>query len=206
MAKVLPTIRHTCLTSLVDLPDENVLTFVTSYLWALVCECNQRHPFHNGDMFKRWLNRMLLSTNAPTMLYGLILVEKFRLKFSTLGIAEQKSLRMAISTVPRLYFISVLVAQKMTMDVCYSNLVWVEISEKLYSLEEINAMELDLIKFLSWNVHVDADEFDSFVDAASYYYYSQETFHASSISALYFGGLQDAGWIDECRLYDEELL
>eukprot|EP00736_Rhodelphis_marinus_P010489 Rmarinus@m.255 len=117
--------------------------------------------FHNKSHLKGWFNRCLLSTNTHTVLCGMILVERVLKKLGSVELVRKN-----IASVPGLYFMGIMIASKTLYDRPYSNKVWVAIGEDMMNLCDLNAAELEFLKFLQWDTYISGSELASF---ASHY-------------------------------------
>eukprot|EP00736_Rhodelphis_marinus_P000569 Rmarinus@m.14980 len=133
----------------------NLITDTCEKLMLAASHSDKR--FHNKRHLKGWFNRCLLSTNAHTLLCGMILVERVLQKFGTVD-----QVRKSLASIPTLYFISIMIASKTLYDRPYSNKVWVAIGEDMLNLRDLNAAELEFLKFIRWNTYISSSEFEEF--------------------------------------------
>eukprot|EP00736_Rhodelphis_marinus_P000364 Rmarinus@m.14511 len=172
---------------------EDVLTYFANTVWEVTTHTRVFEEFKDYDTLRRWFNRVLICTNVETLLSAMVIANRFRTAFGRLTKEQQLAFRTPITSVPRLYFIACLVAHKNLYDVPYTNRVWIEISEDLYSLMEINAMELDLLKMVNWQVHVSHTDYEDFVGKAT------EEFFRNNNLDMWEEEEDNVDWlVDEC--------
>ncbi|RKO96655.1 hypothetical protein CXG81DRAFT_6, partial [Caulochytrium protostelioides] len=90
------------------------------------------------------VNRTRIS--STTVLMGLLLLHRLKLRFPDSKGNEESPYRLLLS--------AFIVAAKTLYDDTYDNAAWVSISYGLFTTDEVNRMERELLQHLSWNITV----------------------------------------------------
>ena len=94
--------------------------------------------------------------NVVTVLLALIYVERFKQRLPPRSSGDH-------DTPHRLFFVSLMLASKFLYDQTLTNRAWSKISA-LFTVEELNMMELDFLSLVKYDLYVEKRAFDEFLD------------------------------------------
>lgn len=91
------------------------------------------------------------NVNSGTLLATLVYLQRFKSRFSKNALGSS-------STKHRLLLICLVVSVKYHCDMCPSNALWSYYTNGVFSANDINVMERQLLRTLNWNMEVSAKE------------------------------------------------
>ncbi|KAL0215290.1 hypothetical protein P9112_007474 [Eukaryota sp. TZLM1-RC] len=151
-------------TSPVSLSDESLSSVV--YTCSAILEqlldvedytCDSSFGSEPTVSFPVWIRRIVSKSEASLecAFVALYYLSKIQAKFP--------QLRYSSTNAHRCFLVAFMLASKFCEDCTFQNPSWRIIGYSFYSLEILNAMEVEFIKLLDWNLHVSPNDLQGFL-------------------------------------------
>ncbi|KAI0221101.1 hypothetical protein L0F63_003752 [Massospora cicadina] len=115
-------------------------------------------PTDGLPQLSEFIYRVIRRTNSSLTTLFVALIYLIRLK------QKHPACKGTHSSPHRLLLASMIIAYKYLYDNCYHNRSWAQVSQGLFKLEEINKMEVELLFFLGFQLHVSKHHWSEFVE------------------------------------------